>query len=65
MDDELIEGRFQLHEDLLEHYAERIEMLEDANNEDHARLINWSMLGLFVLEVVIGIAEIWIMVRHA
>ncbi|PVX77158.1 hypothetical protein [Paraburkholderia unamae] len=65
MDDELIEGRFELHEALFEHCSQRLDALEEDREANHARVINWAMLGLFVIEVVIGIAEIWLMVRHA
>lgn len=71
MDDELIEQRFQLYDDRFEHCERRIKELEDAHEDKaeakdsrHSRFVNWLMLGLFVVEVVIGAAELWMM-RHA
>ncbi|MGN6084920.1 hypothetical protein [Trinickia sp.] len=64
MDDETIEGRFALLDDRLDHFGERIDALEEGRQEKHARAINWAMLALFVVEVVIGVAELWMM-RHA
>jgi uncharacterized Rmd1/YagE family protein len=59
--DEETEGRLALLDDRLDHYLERLESLEQEKAEQHSRIINWAMLGLFVLEVVIGIAELWMM----
>lgn len=64
MDDETIEGRFELVADQVEHLCQRVEALEQAREESHGRRINGWMLGLFVVEVVIGLVEIWMM-RHA
>jgi hypothetical protein len=68
--DEETEGRFTLVDDRLDHYRERLEALEQARDDHaeekesrHARAINWAMLGLFVIEVIIGTAELWMM-RH-
>lgn len=65
MDDETIEGRFALVDDRLEHFGVRLDALEDGREAKHARAINRAMLALFVAEVVIGIVETWLMVRHA
>ena len=59
-----IEGRLDLFDERLDHYQDRLEALEEAQDGHHARMINWTMLGLFVIEVVIGAAELWMM-RHA
>lgn len=71
MDDDLIELRFQLYDDRFEHCERRLKELEDAEADRdqeqesrNGRRMNWAMLGLFVVEVVIGVAEIWVMVRH-
>lgn len=71
MDDDLIEQRFELVDDQFEHLKLRVATLEDEQTESvdakaskHGRWMNWAMLGLFVLEVVIGVVEIW-MLRHA
>lgn len=63
MDDELIEQRFELVDDRFEHFERRLTDLEDARADRHGRRMNWAMLGLFVVEVVIGVIEIWMM-RH-
>lgn len=72
MDDDLIELRFQLYEDRFEHHERRIKDLEDAHEDKaeklesrHSRLINWLMLGLFVVEVAIGIYQLVWVSRHA
>jgi hypothetical protein len=72
MDDELIELRFGLYDDRFEHCERRIKELEDARDEkvearDARRgwWMNWAMLSLFVVEVIIGGVEIWMMFRHA
>lgn len=65
MDDETIEGRFALIDDRLEHFGERIDALEGGREANHARAINRAMLALFVVEVLIGVVETWLMVRHA
>ncbi|MFM0263337.1 hypothetical protein [Paraburkholderia sediminicola] len=72
MDDDLIELRFGLYDDRFEHCERRIKELEDARDEkaeaNESRLgrqMNWAMLSLFVIEVVIGGVEIWMMFRHA
>lgn len=65
MDDDVIEGRFALVDDRLDHFGERMDALEAGREAKHARAINAAMLSLFVVEVVIGIAELWWMVRHA
>lgn len=71
MDDELIEQRFDLVDDRFEHCERRLDALEqakgDAANAKESRrswMVNWLMVGLFVAEVIIGAAELWMM-RHA
>jgi hypothetical protein len=68
MDDELLEQRFDLLSDVLEHVDVRISALESARDSSlerkearHGRTVNFAMLGLFVLEVAIGLIEIWMM----
>lgn len=63
MDDDVIEQRFELIDDRLSHIDERLDAMKDERESRHARTINWAMLGLFVVEVVIGVAELWMMRR--
>jgi len=72
MDDEIIEGRFQLHEERLDHYGQRIEALEAAQHEQNAdekhaegMRLNWIVVALFVAELVIGGFQLWWGLRHA
>lgn len=72
MDDDLIELRFGLYDDRFEHCERRIKELEDAREEKaeaqasrRGWWMNWAMLSLFVIEVIIGAVEIWMMFRHA
>lgn len=71
MDEELIEQRFELVADQVEHLCQRVETLEQARDDAagakesrRSRMVNWLMIGLFVAEVIIGTAELWMM-RHA
>lgn len=52
MDDELIEHRFDLHDERLDHYKERIEALEGARDQKHGRRLEWIVIGLVALEAV-------------
>lgn len=52
MDDELIEQRFELHDERLKHYSERLEALEDAREQKHGRRLEWIVIGLVALEAV-------------
>lgn len=70
MDEELIEQRFELVEDRFEHCERRLDALEQARDDAvgtkesrRSWMVNWLMVGLFVAEVVIGVAELWMM-RH-
>jgi hypothetical protein len=72
MDDEIIEGRFDLVGDQIEHLSQRVDALEslhaeraDAKESRHSRLVNWLMLGLFVVEVGIGIYQLVWVAHHA
>jgi tetrahydromethanopterin S-methyltransferase subunit G len=68
MADDLTESRFQLHEERLDHYSERLEAVEadlcdraEAKESRHGRAVNFAMLGLFAVEIIIGLIEIWMM----
>ena len=50
MDDDLIEQRFELHEERLDHYSERLEALEGARDQKHGRRLEWIVIGLVALE---------------
>lgn len=72
MDDEIVEGRFALAADQIEHLSQRVGALEDEREEHaeakdsrHSRLVNWLMLGLFVAEVGIGVFQLFWVARHA
>lgn len=70
--DEITEGRFALHEERLDHYGQRIEVLEglladESADEKHAEgmRLNWIVVALFVAELVIGGFQLWWGLRHA
>jgi uncharacterized Rmd1/YagE family protein len=72
MDDELIDQRFQLVSDQMAHLNTRVADLEeelgehaDEKESRHSRLVNWLMLGLFVVEVAIGIYQLVWVSHHA
>lgn len=72
MDDETIEGRFELHDERLDHYGERIDKLEAAQadkdaDEKHAEgmRINWIVVALFAVELVLGAWQVWWVMRRA
>jgi uncharacterized Rmd1/YagE family protein len=52
MDDETIEGRFELHDERLDHYGERIEKLEGAREQSHGRRLEWIVIVLVALEAI-------------
>lgn len=52
MDDELIEQRFELHDERLDHYSERIEALEGARQHRRGRALEWIVIALVALEAV-------------
>lgn len=52
MDDETVEGRFELHDERLDHYGERIEKLEAARDQRHNRRLEWIVIVLVALEAV-------------
>lgn len=55
MDDELIDQRFELHEERLDHYGNRIEQLEGARDQKHGRRLEWIVIALVALEAVFEI----------
>lgn len=55
MDDETVEGRFELHDERLDHYGERIEKLEAAREQSHGRRLEWIVIVLVALEAVFEI----------
>jgi hypothetical protein len=72
MDDDLIELRFQLYDDRFEYWEQRIKAVEEAHEDSvdakesrHSRLVNWLMLGLFVVEVAIGVFQLVWVAHHA
>ncbi|CAM2142731.1 conserved protein of unknown function [Pararobbsia alpina] len=50
MDDELIEQRFELHDERLDHYSERIEALEGQRETKQGRRLEWIVIVLVALE---------------
>lgn len=71
MDDELIEQRFVLVDDRLDHQGTRLDALEaaqasEAADEKHAEgmRLNWIVVALFALELVIGGWQLWWALRH-
>jgi hypothetical protein len=72
MDDDLTEQRFELHEERLDHYGERIKALEGDDDErkgdeKHAESmrVNWAMVGMFAGELALAVATLYLMMRHA
>lgn len=72
MDDDLIDQRFDLVSDQIEHLSKRVSDLEqevddhtEAKESRHSKLVNWLMLGLFVVEVAIGIYQLVWVSHHA
>lgn len=63
--DEITEGRFQLLEDMLEHYAERLEYLEADEKHAEGMRLNWIVVALFVAELALGAWQVWWVMRHA
>lgn len=70
--DEIVEGRFQLHEERLDHYGERLEKLEAAHSDKEAddkhaegMRLNWIVVALFALELVLGAWQVLWVMRHA
>lgn len=45
----------ELYEARVEHLEGRLEHLEDAKVATHSNLINYAMLGLFLVEVIEGL----------
>lgn len=70
--DEITEGRFQLLDDRLDHYGERIDKLEtaqashDADEKHEAGMrLNWIVVWLFAVELALGAWQVWWVMRHA
>lgn len=52
MDDETIEGRFSLLDERLDHYAERLDVIEGDREVRKARALEWLVIALVALEAV-------------
>lgn len=65
MDDEIIEGRFELVDDRLDHYGERLDKLESDDAHADGMLINWIVVALFVAELALGAWQVYWVMRHA
>ena len=70
--DDLTEGRFQLLDDRLDHYGERLDKLEAVHAEQEAEdkhaegmRLNWIVVALFALELVIGGWQLYWGMHHA
>ncbi|RKP56352.1 hypothetical protein [Pararobbsia silviterrae] len=55
MDDDLIEQRFEFHEERLDHYSERLEALEDTREVKHGRRLEWIVIVLVAIEAVVEV----------
>lgn len=51
----MIEERFELHEERLDHYGERIEALEGAKQRRHSHALEWIVIGLIGVEIALQI----------
>lgn len=63
--------RDELLDERLDHYRDRIKVLEGDDEEREAEkkhaqgmTVNWLVVGLFVGEIVIAGVQLWLMVRH-
>lgn len=52
MDDDLIEGQFDLIDDRLKYMNERLDILEGDREVRKARALEWLVIGLVALEAV-------------
>lgn len=50
MDDDLIEGRFDLLDERLEHIGQRLDVIEGDKEVRKARALEWLVIGLVALE---------------
>lgn len=55
MDDELIEQRFDLVDDRLDHHGDRLDALEDGRQQRHGRMLEWIVILLVALEAAVEI----------
>jgi uncharacterized Rmd1/YagE family protein len=62
MDDDVIEQRFELHEERLDHYRDRIGALEEADQsraestaQKRSHTLEWIVIALVALEAVFEI----------
>lgn len=62
MDDETIEGRFELFDERLDHYSERLEKLEDDKARKHGHRLEWIVIALVALEAAF---EVLLYFHHA
>ncbi len=62
--DELTEHRFQLHDDRFDFVDQRLDRVEARMNNRASQRMNRVMVTLFVLELVIGVFEVWWMVKQ-
>ncbi|MEB2554037.1 hypothetical protein [Burkholderia cenocepacia] len=65
MDDELIEQRFKLVGDRIDHYGERLDKLEGEDKHAEGMRLNWVVVGLFAIELMIGAWQLWWGMHHA
>lgn len=65
MDDELIEQRFKLVDDRLDHYGERLDKLEGEDKHAEGMRLNWIVVALFTIELALGAWQVWWVMRHA
>lgn len=62
MDDETIEGRFDLVDERLDHYVERLEKLEGDKVRSHGHRLEWIVIALVGLEAAF---EVLLYFHHA
>jgi uncharacterized Rmd1/YagE family protein len=55
MDDELIEQRFEFHDERLTHHSERLEALEGKREHRRGRLLEWIVIILVGLEAALEV----------
>ena len=63
--DEIVEGRLQLLEDMIEHYIDRLEALEADEKHAEGMRLNWIVVALFAVELLIGGWQLWWTLHHA
>lgn len=63
--DDLTKQHFELVEDRLDHYGERLDKLEGEDKHAEGMRLNWLVVALFAVELALGAWQLWWVMRHA